>query len=75
MAQTVKGLSTMQETLGQSLGQEDLLEKEVVTHSNILAWKILRRSLVGYSPWGHTALSTTQQLTLSLSLSDTAKEN
>ena len=42
MAQTVKGLSTMQETLGQSLGQEDLLEKEVVTHSNILAWKILR---------------------------------
>ena len=73
MAQTVKGLSTMQETLGQSLGQEDLLEKEVVTHSNILAWKILRRSLVGYSPWGHTELGTTQQLTLSLS--GTAKEN
>ena len=30
----------MQETLGQSLGQEDLLEKEVATHSSILAWKI-----------------------------------
>ena len=37
-----------------SLGQEDLLEKEMATYSNILAWKILGwRSLVGYSPWGH----------------------
>ena len=40
MAQTVKRLSTMQETWVQSLGQEDLLEKEIVTHSSILAWKI-----------------------------------
>ena len=30
----------MQETGLQSLGQEDPLEKEMVTHSNILAWKI-----------------------------------
>jgi len=30
----------MQETQVQSLGQEDLLEKEMVTHSSILAWKI-----------------------------------
>ena len=36
----VKHLSTIQETQVQSLGQEDLLEKEMVTHSNILAWKI-----------------------------------
>ena len=30
----------MQETRVQSLGQEDLLEKEIATHSSILAWKI-----------------------------------
>ena len=40
MAQTVKHLPTMQETQVQSLGQEDLLEKEMATHSIILAWKI-----------------------------------
>ena len=42
MAQMVKGLPTMQETWVQSLGQEDLLEKEMATHSSILAWKIPR---------------------------------
>ena len=36
----IKRLPTMQETWVQSLGQEDLLEKEMVTHSSILAWKI-----------------------------------
>ena len=40
VAQTVKRLPTMQETRVQSLGQEDLLEKEMATHSSILAWKI-----------------------------------
>ena len=40
MAQTVKHLPTMQETQVQSLGQDDLLEKEMATHSSILAWKI-----------------------------------
>ena len=30
----------MRETWAQSLGQEDLLEKEMATHSSILAWKI-----------------------------------
>ena len=39
MAQTVKPLSTMRETWVQSLGQEDPLEKEMATHSSILAWK------------------------------------
>ena len=39
-AQTVKHLPTTRETRVQSLGQEDLLEKEMVTHSSILAWKI-----------------------------------
>ena len=40
MAQMVKHLPTMQETWVQSLSLEDLLEKEMATHSSILAWKI-----------------------------------
>ena len=36
----VKHLPTMRETQVQSLGQEDLLEKEMATHSSTLAWKI-----------------------------------
>ena len=53
MAQTVKHLPTMRETQVQSLGQEDLLEKELATHSSIFAWKFHReRSLAGYGPWG-----------------------
>ena len=36
----VKSLPVMRETQVQSLGQEDPLEKEMATHSNILAWKI-----------------------------------
>ena len=36
----VKHLPTVQETWVQSLGQEDPLEKEMATHSSILAWKI-----------------------------------
>ena len=39
-AQTIKRLPAMQETLLRFLGREDLLEKEMVTHSSILAWKI-----------------------------------
>ena len=40
VAQTVKRLPTLQETRVQSLGWEDLLEKEMATHSSILVWKI-----------------------------------
>ena len=40
MAQTVKRLPTMQETWVLSLSWEDPLEKEMATHSSILAWKI-----------------------------------
>ena len=40
MAQTVKHLPTMQETWVRSLGWEDLLEKEMATHSSILSWRI-----------------------------------
>ena len=40
MAQSAKSLPAMQESQVQSLGQEDSLEKEIATHSSILAWKI-----------------------------------
>ena len=40
VAQTVKCLPTVRETQVQFLGRKDLLEKEMATHSNILAWKI-----------------------------------
>ena len=40
VAQMVKSLPAMWETWVQSLGWEDLLEKEMATHSNILSWKI-----------------------------------
>ena len=36
----VEYLPAMQETWVQPLGQEDSLEKEMATHSSILAWKI-----------------------------------
>ena len=39
VAQMVKHLPVMQETQVWSLGREDPLEKEMVTHSSILAWK------------------------------------
>ena len=40
MAQMVKNLPAMQEIWVRSLGQEDPLEKEMETHSSILAWEI-----------------------------------
>ena len=40
MAQTVKNLPAMQETQVQSLSWEDPLEKEMVNHSSILAWRV-----------------------------------
>ena len=40
IAQLVKNLPAMQETRVQSLGWEDPLEKEMETHSSILAWRI-----------------------------------
>ena len=40
VTQLVKSLPAMRETQVQSLGQEDPLEKEMVIHSTILAWRI-----------------------------------
>ena len=53
VVQMVKRLPTMPETWVQSLGWEDLLEKEMATHSSILAWKIPWTEEPGrLSPWG-----------------------
>ena len=50
----------MQETGVQSLGQEYPLEKEMATHSNILAGRSYgQRRLEGYRPWGHKGLDVT----------------
>ena len=63
VAQMVKRLPTMRETWVQSLGWEDLLEKEMATLSSILAWKSHgRRNLVGYSPWGCKESDTDERL-------------
>ena len=45
----------MQEIWVRSLGQEEPLEKEMATHSSILAWEISWTEERGglYSPWGH----------------------
>ena len=40
MVQMVKNLLAVQETRVQSLGQDDPLEREMTTHSSILAWRI-----------------------------------
>ena len=71
MAQTVNRLPKMLETWVQSLGWEDLPEKEMAIHSSILAWKIPWTEKPGrlYSPWGCKELDTT-----SLSLSKESKK-
>ena len=54
----------MQGTQVPSMGQEDPLEKEMATHSSILAWKIShgQRKLAGYSPWGRKELDVTKEI-------------
>ena len=48
-------------------GLEDPLQKEMATHSNILAWRISwTEKPGGYSPWGQKELNKTERLTLSL---------
>ena len=58
----VKHLPAMRETWVGFLSWEDLLEKEVATHSSTLAWKIPWTEEPGelYSPWGHKELDTTK---------------
>ena len=51
VAQLVKNLPAMQEACVRFLGREDPLEKEMATHSSILAWKIpWTEEPGGYSP-------------------------
>ena len=50
VAQMVKCLSTMWETRVRSLGWEDPLEKEMATHSSVLAWRILGMAEPGGLP-------------------------
>ena len=55
----------MRETRVRYLGWEDPLEKEMATHSSILAWKIpWTEEPVGYSPWGRKESDTTERLHL-----------
>ena len=54
-----------QETWVQALGQEDSLEEEMKTHSNIPAWKIPQKEeLEDYSPWGPKESDTTGRLSM-----------
>ena len=54
VAQMIKNLPAMLETQGSNLGQENPLEKEMATTPAFLPGKFHeRRSLAGYSPWGH----------------------
>ena len=70
MAQTVKNLPVMQETWIGSLGHKDPLEKEMATHSGILAWRIpWAEEPGGYSLWGCKESDVTEQLAHTLSLS------
>ena len=61
VAHMVKKMPAMQETLVQFLGQEDPLDWEMATHSNILAWEIPCTEEPGvHSPWGHKQLDMTE---------------
>ena len=64
VAQMVKCLPAVRETQVRSLGREDPLEKEMATHSSILAWKIpMDRGIwSGYSPWDLKESDTTVRL-------------
>ena len=60
VAQRLKRLPRMRETRVQSLGWEDPLEKEMATHSSILAWKIPRTEESGWLRSMQSQMSQTQ---------------
>ena len=64
VGQRLKCLPAMWETWVQSLGQGDPLEKEMATHSSILAWRIPWLEEPGglYSPWDRKKSDTTELL-------------
>ena len=63
VAQMIKHLPAVEETWVQSLGQEDPLEKEMAFPSpaSLPGKPHGRRSLIGYSPWGHKEPDMTEQ--------------
>ena len=66
----VKNLPAVQETWVRFLGQEDMLEKGMATHSSILAWKMPWTEEPGRLHFmGVTESDTTEQLSLSISFS------
>ena len=61
----VKRLPAMRETCVQSWGRADPPEKEMATHSSVLAWQIpWTEEPAGYSPWGRNESDTTERLHL-----------
>ena len=60
VAQMVNTPPAVRETLVESLGWEDPLEKEMATLSSILAWRIPNPEEPGYSPWGYKELGMTE---------------
>ena len=68
MVQRLKRLPAMRETWVQSLGREDPLEKEMATHSSILAWRIpWTKELGGLQSTGRKESDTTERLHFTLS--------
>ena len=66
IAQTVKNLPGMQEAWVQTLGRDDLLKKELATHSSILALRIpMTEEPGGLQSIGLQESDTIEQLTLS----------
>ena len=61
VAQMVRNLPAMWETWVRSLGREDPLEKELATHSSVLAWRIPWTEEPG-GPWGGRESDTTERL-------------
>ena len=54
-----------QETWFPFLGWKDPMRRKIATHSSILVWKIpWKRSLAGYSPWGHKESDMTERLSM-----------
>ena len=69
MVQRLKRLPAMRETWVQSLGWEDPLEKEMATHSSILAWRVpWTEELGGLQSTGRKESDTTERLHLHLHL-------
>ena len=68
LAQRLKRLPAMRETWVRSLGQEDPLEKEMSTHSSILAWRIpWTEELGGLQSMGSQRVGHNRATSLSLS--------